>query len=289
MPWLRAALLPCALVLASSRADAYCRTTTEAGTTQSCTTEGAPLFWRNACRGVRLGPLPAAFADRFDDYKNTLEVALAQWDKAPCPDGSGDASISIAYLGETEQDFIGFHDDGSANENAIYFRETWKYADANQVALTTVTYRSDTGDILDADMEVNSELNISSANPLPARGFDLLTVYAHELGHVLGLAHSEVQSATMYAVYQPGSTDQGSLEDDDRAGLCAIYPPGNVRSTLEGEVEANECDTEALPDFGGDDGGCGCHSAPRPAAALAPIASALLALGVLRRRARAHR
>lgn len=52
------------------------------------------------------------------------------------------------------------------------------------------------------------------------RNVDLLTVAAHEIGHTLGLAHSDDLNALMYAAY---SGPHRSLSADDIAGVQAIY------------------------------------------------------------------
>lgn len=240
------------------QAHAFCRTTTAAAASQVCTEEGAPLFWRNECRGVRMNS-DNLEGDQATVYENTLKVALAQWDRADCP-GGGNASLTLDYLGANEKPF-GYDDLPDAkNENGVFYRKAdWQYPNGNEVALTTVTFRSDTGDILDADIEVNANLNISTERPLPQRGFDLQTVFAHELGHVLGLAHSDDRAATMFATYNPGTIDQGELEDDDRAGLCAIYLPNGARAAAGGDTPADTCDPEAAPLQDPPDEGCGCR------------------------------
>ncbi len=53
---------------------------------------------------------------------------------------------------------------------------------------------------------------------------DLLTVAAHEIGHTLGLAHSNDPSALMYASY---SGPHRSLAPDDISGVQSIYGVGN--------------------------------------------------------------
>src|SRR5690606_11465706 len=55
---------------------------------------------------------------------------------------------------------------------------------------------------------------------------DMRSVLVHELGHVIGLEHSEEASASMHASYR-GSA-QALLHADDIAGLCSLYPPGPV-------------------------------------------------------------
>ncbi|RVX08875.1 Metalloendoproteinase 1 [Vitis vinifera] len=54
-----------------------------------------------------------------------------------------------------------------------------------------------------------------------AHAMDLQTVATHEIGHLLGLAHTPVQEAIMYAVISPGSTK--GLNQDDIDGIRALY------------------------------------------------------------------
>jgi Matrixin/Putative peptidoglycan binding domain len=54
----------------------------------------------------------------------------------------------------------------------------------------------------------------------PPTGIDLLTVAIHELGHGLGLDHSNVRSAVMFASY---GGPRRELNSDDVNGIRAIY------------------------------------------------------------------
>ena len=54
-----------------------------------------------------------------------------------------------------------------------------------------------------------------------AHAMDLQTVATHEIGHLLGLAHTPVQEAVMYAIISPGSTK--GLNQDDIDGIRALY------------------------------------------------------------------
>jgi hypothetical protein len=62
----------------------------------------------------------------------------------------------------------------------------------------------------------------SSQNWTTTTGYDLLTVAIHEFGHALGLGHSEITTADMYAYYNGFKT---YLTADDVAGAQAIYGP----------------------------------------------------------------
>ncbi|XP_044078702.1 matrix metallopeptidase 30 [Siniperca chuatsi] len=63
---------------------------------------------------------------------------------------------------------------------------------------------------------------------LTSAGANLFLVAAHEFGHALGLAHSQVQTALMYPTYQYVTTVGYKLPSDDRQGVQAIY---GVRAT----------------------------------------------------------
>ncbi len=52
---------------------------------------------------------------------------------------------------------------------------------------------------------------------------DLQGVGTHELGHALGLGHSTVSAATMYAYASGNGVPDRSIESDDRAGVQFIY------------------------------------------------------------------
>ncbi|XP_034462516.1 matrix metallopeptidase 30 [Hippoglossus hippoglossus] len=58
---------------------------------------------------------------------------------------------------------------------------------------------------------------------LTSGGANLFLVAAHEFGHALGLAHSQVRTALMYPTYNYVNTEGYKLPDDDIQGVQAIY------------------------------------------------------------------
>ena len=114
------------------------------------------------------------------------------------------------------------------NANIIMFRDdAWPYEGSpNTLALTTVTYNLDTGEIYDADMELNSADNHFTTGDTGVE-FDLL-VDRHARDRALPrprpLARRPRRPCSRSTT--PRTTTLRDLSPDDIAGICAVYPPG---------------------------------------------------------------
>lgn len=221
---------PLGIVLASSDAQAFCRTTTCRGTADEpcevdddgCPATGAKLFWPTACVSYATNRLGTSRYDP-EDTRAVIRKAFQSWSDVQCPDGT------VASMTFMERDPVSCHkaqyNTKKPNVNVILFQDSmWKYKGLDAtLAKTSVTYSDDTGEIYDADIEVNSafnELTITDDNV----DTDLQAVITHEAGHFIGLAHSPELDAVMYAQYPPHSTSQRYLSPDDVAAICAVYP-----------------------------------------------------------------
>ncbi|APR84712.1 Hypothetical protein A7982_10061 [Minicystis rosea] len=258
-----------ALILGAAEASAFCRSTTCTGDCprddNGCKTTGHPLAWPGVCVGFSLQKdgtqnLPLA------DVRAAIEQAVATWSEIDC--GNGMATIAFADVGDVSCHFAEY-ESGGPNANVILFQDDkWRYHGPDDtLAKTTVTFDTDTGAILDADIEVNhayNEFTLGDDHVV----YDLESVITHELGHFIGLDHTPDLYATMYAAYEEGSLDQRSLEVDDIEGLCAIYPPersGKCDPQPENGL-ADACVQEHTDD-GSSGGGGGCALAASPAGA----------------------
>jgi Matrixin len=239
------ALVACAIVLAvaavAAPAHAYCRTSScnvpafNPRPWHVCTPSepddcGTPVFWAKPCTEWSLQK-DASTQVTFSQTEQIVTAAFATWMSAPCP-GGGTPRINL-----TEAEPVECHqhqyNQTTGNANIIMFHDSgWPYeGSSNTLALTTVTYLRDTGEIYDADMEINSTDNQLTTGDTGVV-VDLLSIVTHETGHFLGLAHSPDADATMFADYQGGIMLR-DLSDDDIAGICAIYPPGDIPSDCD--------------------------------------------------------
>jgi hypothetical protein len=206
-----------------------------------------PVWWRNACVGYDVQK-DASRQVPYDVATKLVAAAFAKWTSITCDGASGSSHVSIDVhdLGPVSCSKVEYNSD-QGNQHVIVFRDDrWPYADANNtLGLTTVTFDVDTGEIYDADMEINGTVELAVTDPVPGDGYDFQSVIAHEAGHFLGMAHSDDQRATMFAAYERGTTVKRTLTPDDRSGLCSIYRPGGLRGadpTVDGPVREDACD-----------------------------------------------
>ena len=261
-------------LLAPTRADAFCRTTTTPpppdhgsvdGSWESmsaCWTEGLPLYPPSQCLPYQLlaneSPIipNAILSDR-------LGRAFATW-TAPNPTCTpGISGIELAPAAETQ---IVDYTMGQPNRNLVGVAPTWTHVGgADTLSLATLTFRANTGEVLDVDLEVNGTVPWAFDAP-EAHQYDLEAVLTHEVGHMLGLAHSPVLDATMNPTYTPGSVEQRTLTSDDEAGICTVYPSRAERLAGSGLVPSTACNLAP-----GGPAGCGdpvithgCATSPLP-------------------------
>lgn len=276
------------VLLASTEALAFCRSTTCQGAScetdeNECPISGKPLFWKTACVSYSFQKdgtqdLP------YEQTQLAVNRAFAAWNNIDC--GSGKASISFSPTDIVECKKSEYNKEGR-NLNVVLFQDDdWTYRGIDgTLAKTSVTSNQETGEIYDADIEVNAanqELTIT--DKAEDVRFDLQAIMTHEVGHFLGIAHSSDPSATMYRSYDSGQTSQRFLTQDDRDALCEVYPPDR----------AAVCDPEPLGGFSatcrtesGDEGGCSMSS-PFPSSnkGIALASFAVLATTILVRRRR---
>jgi hypothetical protein len=219
-----------ALSLCPTLASAYCRTAACAGglTGSRCVPAaaedcGTPLAWPSPCVTYSVQE-DASAQVALGDAEAIFEKAFGAWMNADCGGGTH-PRIRVRYAGPVPCGLHEYNQD-AGNANIFVFRdELWPHPSKSTLALTTVTYNLDNGQIYDADMELNSASVTFSVSDTSVT-YDLQSVATHEVGHFLGISHSSLSEATMRPDYLPGSLGLRDLDADDAAAICATYPPG---------------------------------------------------------------
>ncbi len=182
------------------------------------------------------------------------------------------------------------------NQNVISYVNDWSETDSGSdvIALTSVIYNTETGEILDAGIRMNGEhfrWEIIEKPTSDVQRVDIQNVMTHEAGHFLGLDHTlhgtyqgsyRADRATMWRTNYPNDTSRRELDDDDILGLQAIYPL--TQTPAEACTPPERLDhVVSPPDFDGEQKFCevqaGCQSTTREyPATQGPLFLALLFL-----------
>ena len=165
-----------------------------------------------------------------EDVETALIASLDSWNSVES------SSLTLRYAGRTNQEELGPKLEDPVIIKVVFRDKYWPYTDF-EVAYTKPHWYSDTGELYDADIELDGEGVSFTLDPVaePYK-MDLQSVITHELGHVLGfLENWDDPEATMYGELFPGETDKRTLNEDDVEGLTAVYPKveGNVCEPIE--------------------------------------------------------
>ena len=199
----------------------------------SATPQGAASFAPNIPQGTwPASALPVPFVLALPRSRDVgaeagaeLEVALRTWTRASCTawraryDGE-----RAAVAADDGVNIVLFHDDA------------WPAELVSGAVAQTVVHTDGSGRYRDADIHVNGK-DFRFSLDAAAGTLDLRSVLVHELGHALGLGHSDAARATMFAT----GLRWRSLEQDDVDGVCSLYPGVGVAG-----CEATPCPSPFL-------------------------------------------
>ena len=208
--------------LTASESSAYERSTTSEGVEANWFTRCIPI-WLNQVGSARISMV---------QVEQDVVSSIEEWEGVACAD------LTLVYQGLTASFDIGFDPTPDApNQNLIIFQSSagsWVH-DSRAVGLTTVTMcQNDTptcaaGTILDADIELNEVDFTLTASGTRNVQMDFANTLTHELGHFLGLDHSDDRESTMYAEAPLRETKKRTLNADDEAGACALFAQDDPR------------------------------------------------------------
>ncbi|NBD10684.1 MULTISPECIES: myxosortase-dependent metalloprotease, MXAN_2677/MXAN_2678 family [Corallococcus] len=152
--------------------------------------------------------------------------------------------------------------------------DCWDDSDGT-IAITLTTYDERTGVVYDSDISFNAaRFNFTTGNGGPCGivatpdcvETDVQNTATHEVGHFVGLDHTQAQGSTMNPSAPPGETSKRTIDSGSQSFVCAAYPKGSA---------SQPCIPLTNPGGSGNSGG-GCATASGGLAALPLLAAASL-------------
>lgn len=227
----------------SSFASAYCQKSTcreEKGDVcdhdeNDCISSGVGVEWPAPTYPVLPFHFHAEGSRQFksdDRMRAVVRRAFHAWTEVSCDEGR----TSLAFQEGPDVDVELVVGKPAPRNFAIYFRDDSWRDDKSTLAVTRVDTLDYSGNVTGASIEVNTaekEFRLSASDP---GEYDLQAVITHEVGHYIGLDHSNAPGSIMSARYcedqRPCPKDVESLRAlgaDDRAAVCRLFPPGATK------------------------------------------------------------
>lgn len=160
--------------------------------------------------------------DSFEGVAEPAEIEALFQSALDTWNAESDADLFIAYGGTSQVTRQGGGDDGV---NVAVFGSVDFFAG---LAVSTIGYSGQR--LNDCDMAFHSRNGYGAISwyvgedPAPNGSFDLANTMTHEVGHCIGMNHSQRETAIMYAYSVEGTGEEARhLSDDDRAGIQFLY------------------------------------------------------------------
>jgi len=205
--------------------------------------DGPFLFWRDRAITFSIDASGCPDTD-LGQTRAAVIRAFATWESQPCTD------IFFIFEGMVEGAEPNHLTGEADGHNLIMWVMDWPDEwGSDKLALTNFVWNERTGEILDVDIVFNARDYYWTAGDRTVT--DIENVLVHEIGHLLGFAHTTDPDASMYDGYVEGEIEKRDLSATDIHGLCEVYPSGRP--------------TPDVPDLGINEdelgsGGCQCTS-----------------------------
>ncbi len=200
---------------------------------------GQPVYWENPHQQWYLDEDGSEDVE-FSKVEREVKRAFQQWTDIPC------SSFEAEYMGTTQLDAPELETGANDGQNTIIWKEdNWPDGMPEALAVCLPFFYSEgaqAGLMVDADIIFNGDWENWTAEEEGESGkMDIWSVAQHEMGHFVGLDHSQYADATMYYAVTESDLTKRTLSPDDIQGICSIYPiAGAPMSSCEDD---SDCDS----------------------------------------------
>jgi len=196
---------------------------------------------------------PASAIIPDSDVMGAVQRALSRWSTA--------ANIRFEQVSSKQQSISPVS--GADGINLITVAETAEnlaiFGGGHNPARTRVFYDQETAEIVEADIAINPQPIGADGTPLhystdgTPGTYDLESTLMHEIGHFLGLDHSNVIGSTMQphqgvnGTYKLPAFTERTLSEDDRTKLLSLYGSLDGLSAIEGKLTNSSLGGSPVP------------------------------------------
>jgi Matrixin len=171
------------------------------------TTAGEPVRWNAVQIDILLDPSLSSLGPK-QEVEETIINAFENW---------GDSADLPIFFQFSRGSCVGIE-----NANCISANNYDWPSDDGAGATTKLSYNEPSGDIIDADILFNLDAGTWSNDGEPGT-LNIGAAALHEVGHLLGLEHSEVEDARMAPKLGLYEGDEATLHEDDIRGITEAY------------------------------------------------------------------
>tara|TARA_R110002096_G_scaffold435826_2_gene663671 strand:- start:219492 stop:220763 length:1272 start_codon:yes stop_codon:yes gene_type:complete len=197
------------------------------------TNDGTPIRWLDGAVPIDLDFSAELYGIHSQDAEAATRAAFASWGTM--------VSSHLAIAFETGETGLGTGRDGL---NVVRWGTDAadEFVDPVALGTTYLTYKTSTGQILEADIVVNGvDYEWTIVEGECSDRYDLQNILAHETGHLLGIAHSvDHKESTMYPSAGMCETKKRALATDDQEAISFLYTsialeaPGSITEEFLG-------------------------------------------------------